>query len=47
MNVPIENEENEDIEAIPDDVREQAEQLPGYKEYQRELRGDSLTFGDY
>ena len=44
---PDENE-NEDIvgNETNNEVREFAEQLPGYQEYQREQRGDELNFGD-
>jgi hypothetical protein len=40
-------EENEDDFPIDADAQEVAESLDGFKEYQKEARGDSLTYGDY
>ena len=41
---PDEDIDNEN--EVQEEVREFAEQLPGYQEHMRELRGDSLNFGD-
>ena len=38
-------EDNDD--KVDQDAREVAETLPGYREWERESRGDNLTFGDY
>jgi len=41
------NEEEENVAREVDaEVREFAEELPGYQEHMREIRGDSLTYGD-
>jgi hypothetical protein len=47
----MKNPKNRDDEADEQTVdvvaREVVEQLDGYKDYQKEARGDSLNFGDY
>lgn len=45
MKNPDEIEDNDDVQ-VPDEVRDYVEQLPGYQEHLRELRGDALNFGD-
>jgi hypothetical protein len=37
-------DENENV--VPEEVRDYVEQLPGYQEHLREIRGDALNFGD-
>ena len=46
MRNPDELDELEETPTVPDDVRDYIEQLPGYQEHLRELRGDALNFGD-
>lgn len=46
-NNPRDNEQDETEEQVDPTVREAVEQLDSYKDYLRESRGDSLTYGDY
>lgn len=41
------NRGEEDEQTVDTTAREVVEQLDGYKDYLREVRGDSLNFGDY
>jgi len=45
MNNNPRDDENED--EVDPTAREAVENLDAYKDYLREIRGDSLTFGDY
>ena len=48
MKQELKNRNDEDVDQSVDAlVQEIAESLDGYKEYQKEARGDSLNFGDY
>lgn len=47
MNKDPKNREEEDEQQVDTVAREVVEQLDAYKDYQREVRGDSLNFGDY
>lgn len=38
--------DEEDDEYVDPEVRDYVEQLPGYQEHMKEIRGDDLTFGD-
>lgn len=35
------------IDTDADSVQETLDNLPGFQEYKDEMRGDSLTYGDY
>lgn len=41
------NREEEDEQQVDTTAREVVEQLDSFRDYQREVRGDSLNFGDY
>jgi hypothetical protein len=41
------NHDDEDEQTVDSLAQEVAESLDGYKEYQKEARGDSITYGDY
>ena len=47
MKNPNKRDEEEDELPVDALAQEVAESLDGYKEYQKEARGDSLNFGDY
>ena len=39
--------DDEEEQTVDTTAREVAEQLDGYKDYMREVKGDALNFGDY
>lgn len=41
------NREDESEQPVDTTAREVVEQLDSFRDYQREVRGDSLNFGDY
>jgi hypothetical protein len=47
MKTPKNRQDEEDELPVDTLAQEVAESLPGYQEYQKEARGDSLNFGDY
>jgi len=44
---PRDNETENENEAVDPTIREVVETFDSYKDYLRESRGDSLTYGDY
>lgn len=44
---PKDNENEDENEVVDTDAREVAETMDGYRDYMKEARGDSLTYGDY
>lgn len=47
MNNPKNRNDEEDEQAVDTTAREVVEQMDGYRDYLREIKGDSLNFGDY
>jgi hypothetical protein len=46
MKNPNKRDEEDEL-PVDAEAQEVADSLPGYQEYQKEARGDSLNFGDY
>lgn len=46
-NAPLPLDDFKIVEPEVDDIQEEVERLDSFREYLRDERGDSLTFGDY
>lgn len=47
VNAPLPLNDFKVVSPEEDDVLDEANELDAFREYQRESRGDNLTFGDY
>jgi len=47
VGAPLPIDDLQMTEPEPEDVMDEVRQMPAFRDYEREHRGDGLTFGDY